>query len=234
MPTYQLLTDRVLANPTAITPTTLIHIVTTDDVSQNPAGSSYKAELGQLSSLFSGSTFTYEIGQYVADQGGVIAHRWLSTTAGGSPTIGTVQNYLVVDITDLSSSAQYASLNANIPNVESNWDGETNTSNLISAGAGSGIIAGTAAVLCDNSTNNGKNDWYLPAIDELSKIWRNRWDIAQGISNGGGIQLAFGSYWCSSEYDTTNSWFFDFFNGSAGILNKSISLDVRAVRKFNI
>jgi hypothetical protein len=58
MPTYQLLTDRVLANPTAITPTTLIHIVTTDDVSQNPAGSSYKAELGQLSNLFSGSTFT--------------------------------------------------------------------------------------------------------------------------------------------------------------------------------
>ena len=58
MPTYQLLTDRTLAQSSAITPTTLIHIVTTGDTSQNPAGSSYKAELGQLASLFSGGTFT--------------------------------------------------------------------------------------------------------------------------------------------------------------------------------
>lgn len=52
MPLYQLLTDRTLAEASAITPTTLIHIVTTGDPSQNPAGSSYKAELGQLVGLF--------------------------------------------------------------------------------------------------------------------------------------------------------------------------------------
>lgn len=52
MPLYQLLTDRTLAEASAITPTTLIHIVTTGDASQNPAGSSYKAELGQLVGLF--------------------------------------------------------------------------------------------------------------------------------------------------------------------------------------
>jgi hypothetical protein len=53
MPTYQLLTDRTLAQSSAITPTTLIHIVYTGDPSQNIAGSSYKAELSQLSNLFS-------------------------------------------------------------------------------------------------------------------------------------------------------------------------------------
>jgi hypothetical protein len=58
MPTYQLLTDRSLAQSSAITPTTLIHIVYTGDPSQNIAGSSYKAELQQLSSLFSTSTFS--------------------------------------------------------------------------------------------------------------------------------------------------------------------------------
>lgn len=52
------LTDRTLASPTAITPTTLIHIVYTGDPSQNPDGSSYKAELGQLIPIFSGNTFT--------------------------------------------------------------------------------------------------------------------------------------------------------------------------------
>ena len=56
--TYQYLTDRTLAQSSAITPTTLIHIVTTGDTSQNAAGSSYKAELQQLSSIFSGLIFT--------------------------------------------------------------------------------------------------------------------------------------------------------------------------------
>jgi hypothetical protein len=58
MPLYQLLTDRTLAQSSAITPTTLIHIVYTGDPSQNIAGSSYKAELGQLVGLFSGTSDT--------------------------------------------------------------------------------------------------------------------------------------------------------------------------------
>jgi len=53
-----LLTDRTLAQSSAITPTTLIHIVTTGDTSQNPAGSSYKAELQQLATVLTGVTFT--------------------------------------------------------------------------------------------------------------------------------------------------------------------------------
>jgi hypothetical protein len=50
------LTDKTLAQSTAITPTTLIHIVTTADTSQNSAGSSYKAQLSQLVSIFNGGT----------------------------------------------------------------------------------------------------------------------------------------------------------------------------------
>jgi hypothetical protein len=52
------LTDKTLAQLTAITPTTLIHIVTTGDTSQNSAGSSYKAELQQLGSVFAGLSFS--------------------------------------------------------------------------------------------------------------------------------------------------------------------------------
>ena len=52
------LTDKELAQSSAITPTTLIHIVTTADTTQNIAGSSYKAELQQLNSIFGTSTFT--------------------------------------------------------------------------------------------------------------------------------------------------------------------------------
>jgi hypothetical protein len=56
------LTSRDLAQSTAITPTTLIHIVTTADTSQSIAGSSYKAELQQLSSIFSGGSSSFSGG----------------------------------------------------------------------------------------------------------------------------------------------------------------------------
>jgi hypothetical protein len=50
------LTSRTLANSSAITPTTLIHVVWTGDTTDSPEGSSFKAELQQLSSIFSGSS----------------------------------------------------------------------------------------------------------------------------------------------------------------------------------
>lgn len=52
------LTDRTLT--TGVTVDNLIHIVITGDTSQNPAGSSYKATLGQVVSLSTSITsFTY-------------------------------------------------------------------------------------------------------------------------------------------------------------------------------
>jgi hypothetical protein len=48
------LTSRTLAQSTAITPTTLIHIVTTADTSQSVDGSSYKAELNQIAETVGG------------------------------------------------------------------------------------------------------------------------------------------------------------------------------------
>lgn len=181
-----------------------------------------------------GSGYIYEIGQYVAAEGGVIAHRWLSTSSLGSPTFGTIQNYLVVDTADLSTSASWATSNVNISNVESTWDGTTNTANLIAAGAGGGITAGTAAVLCNNSTNNGKLDWYLPAVDELSKIFQNRWDVAQGITNASGTQIALGTYWSSLESNTTDAWHFTFKGGVPDSESKNNTNYVRAIRKFSI
>jgi hypothetical protein len=50
------LTDRTLA--TGVTPNDLIHIVITGDTSQNPAGSSYKATMGQVLDLINPTTLT--------------------------------------------------------------------------------------------------------------------------------------------------------------------------------
>jgi hypothetical protein len=182
-----------------------------------------------------GSQFTYEIGQYVVSEGGVIAHRWLSTVPNGTPTAGATENYIVVDLNDLSSAAPYATLNVDIPGVESTYDGEVNTLNLIAAGAGSGITVGTAAQLCDVSVAQGQSDWYLPSIDELSKLYQNRWEIAQGLYVGLFSQLAFAFYWSSTENDYYNAWTFLFGSGAAdGYASKDVTRYVRAVRKFSI
>ena len=181
-----------------------------------------------------GSQFTYEIGQYVPSEGGVIAHRWLSSTPLGSPTSGSVQNYIVVDTSNLSSGAVWASLNTLITSVESTFNGASNTANLITAGAPSGITAGTAAVLCNSSTNNGQTDWYLPAIDELSKIWQNRWDIEQGIINASGTPIDVSFYWSSTQGNAAVVLYYDFTTGQANLVIKSSTLYVRAVRRFSI
>lgn len=178
--------------------------------------------------------FQYEVGQYVASEGGVIANRWLSNSAGGSPTSGTIQNYLVVDIIDLATGTEWATSNVDIPNVESTWNGKANTIVLINAGVAGGITTGTAAQLCDASTNNGKNDWYLPAIDELNKVWNNRWEIAQGLEIADGSQLIFGDYWSSTEDSTNLAWVFNFYNGNTSFNDKGNSNYVRAVRQFSI
>ena len=61
------LTDRTLT--TGVTPNDLIHIVITGDTSQNPAGSSYKATLGQVVSLSTSITsFTYNSNTFTIGQ----------------------------------------------------------------------------------------------------------------------------------------------------------------------
>jgi hypothetical protein len=178
--------------------------------------------------------FQHEIGEYVASEGGVIAHRWLSTSIGGIPTAGTSQNYMVVDTNDLSIGAAYATLNVDIANVESTFNGQVNTQNLIIAGAGNGITVGTAAELCNSSTNNGQTDWYLPSIDELSKLWQNKWDFAQGINLAAGTQISFSAYWSSTEHGVNTAWNFNFNNGDATNGSKGSTYYVRAVRTFGV
>jgi hypothetical protein len=184
------------------------------------------------------SQFTYEIGQYVPDAGGVIAYRWLSSTPGGTPQLGTVQNYIVVDTNDMPTHAPWSSIDFNIPNVGSTYNGTLNTNNLIAAGAALGITAGVAAELCEVSLNNGQGDWYLPAIDELSKIFQNRWEIAQGITVAVGTQFGYLKYWSSTQEDVINptatAYTYSFTIGGISTEGKSAFFGVRAVRRIYI
>jgi hypothetical protein len=186
-------------------------------------------------SAVSSNVFQYEIGQYVEDEGGVIFHRWLSTTAGGSPTTGVFQNYLVLSLEDVSNSLPFSNDFADMINVDSLWDGETNTINLVNIGVTGGIVLGTAAFNANNFISEGFDDWYLPAIDELVKIYNNRLEISQGLNIApNGVQLTIDSYWSSTQKSDKNAWFFYFADGSPYYTFKNSSYYVRAIRKFSI
>ena len=90
---------------------------------------------------------------------------------------------------------------------------------------------------------NPIDDWYLPAIDELSLLWQNRFNVNRtlsGNSSAGTIpgtptQIGYNNYWSSTESDTSAAWSFFFNDGYVySYLIKNDTLYVRAVRKFSI
>ncbi|HEX2919784.1 MAG TPA: hypothetical protein VHO50_01330 [Bacteroidales bacterium] len=81
-----------------------------------------------------------------------------------------------------------------------------------------------AAEGCINWVLNGYNDWYLPSLDELRKLWINREAI-------GGFENDY--YWSSSKVDTENAWAIPFnVSGVQAPIPVCYSSQVRAIRSF--
>lgn len=172
--------------------------------------------------------FEYEIGEYLETEAGVIFHRWFE---------GTDQKYLVVGLEDLNSGGNVAwSGTTNVligSTAQSVWDGNTNTNAINTQDS----TANKAATECLAYTYGGKSDWYLPAIQELNKIWNNLFEVSQGLSDGLGQQFTYttganGYYWASTEFDANNAWKFDFSAGNVFTDAKSVDANVRPVRTF--
>jgi len=80
-----------------------------------------------------------------------------------------------------------------------------------------------AAQLCNDLTEGGHTDWFLPSKDELNKLYINKVAI-------GGFANAY--YWSSSESDANYAGYQYFGNGYQTNTSKSNTLRVRAVRAF--
>jgi hypothetical protein len=97
--------------------------------------------------------------------------------------------------------------------------GNANTNTIIaSQGAGS-----YAAQLCADLVLGGYNDWYLPSMDELNKLYLNKSAI-------GGFAAVY--YWSSSEYSSNYVWIQYFYYGNQYGGSKNSTYSVRAVRAF--
>lgn len=75
-----------------------------------------------------------------------------------------------------------------------------------------------AAKACEDLTENGFNDWYLPAKNELNTLF-------QGEINFGG-----GQYWSSTEISDFLAGYQDFTSGTQSNYAKDVSYGVRCVR----
>ena len=105
--------------------------------------------------------------------------------------------------------------------------GQANTTAIVTIqGAGS-----YAAQLCNDLTEGGYDDWFLPSKDELNKLYINKDAI-------GGFATSF--YWSSSEYYATSAWWQSFYNawlqnfydGNQHYYYENPASRVRAVRAF--
>lgn len=177
--------------------------------------------------------FTYEIGQYVASEGGVIFHRWLSSVPYGTVQAGgLVQNYLVIG-SNVGFPTQWATLNSSIAFTYYLSDGNANTASMISAGAGSGIIAWTAAAYCDSLVSGGKTDWYLPSILELAELNNNSLRVNQSLLSSFGVQMfLIGNQWSSTQYDAGSAY--SLSSNETALLSKLSNAYVIPIRRFSI
>ena len=177
--------------------------------------------------------YTYEIGQYVASQGGVIFHRYKD---------GTTEHYLVVAKSNASSGAQW---NNNIfftlLGALSTWNGTSNYT-LLNAATSSQTVSAAYAINLYNSVVP-ITGWYLPAIDEINLLFNNRFNVNRTLSGNssfgtisGASEIGYNNYWTSTENNTSNTqaWAFEFISGTVTSVNKTTSYYVRAIRKFSI
>ena len=181
-----------------------------------------------LNATGGGSGYTYDIGQYVPALEGVIFHRYID---------GINQHYLVVSIANQSTSQVWSNIdNVLVPiYAQSLWNGDPNSNAIV---AQPGFIDG-AALTCLNYSIGLVTDWYLPAIDQLSLLWQNRFNVnrtLEGASSFGSIPLAQilspAYYWSSTEYDDYFAWYFNFDLGYASTNDKYVTSYVRAIKQI--
>lgn len=123
-----------------------------------------------------------------------------------------------VSFVNFSEDSQYA------PIAISGSDGQNNTTQLISR-FGSDA---QAAYMCDTLSAYGYTDWYLPARDELNKLYENKESLGSSVMEA--------QYWSSTERNSdwyAAGWAQDFSSGHQFDQERTYVYNVVCVRKDN-
>lgn len=154
------LTDRTLA--TGVSLTDLVHVVITGDTSQNPAGSSYKAQLSQITSLITPLSITG--GTYNPTTGVVT---FTNSSGGTFDVSGFTTGYTAVEVTGFtyndSNTFSILETDATILTASINvvtgmtFNGFLRTSGSTSSGIYSFSIGKTTSAIGDYSLASGNS-----------------------------------------------------------------------------
>jgi hypothetical protein len=153
--------------------------------------------------------FTHYLGE--AFNGGIIYYIFKGSDG--------LEHGLVVALTE--STAQWQT-SGTLVNANRTWDGAYNTT----------LMAGSPAATYIASLGAG---WYLPSIDELSKLYFNRFETNKALFTGGHTLLLsnLAYYFSSTECDAIRAYCFDINLGNAYNIDKTeIGVIVRGVRAF--
>jgi hypothetical protein len=114
-----------------------------------------------------------------------------------------------VSVTDNWYNGSYIEVNS-----DDTATGEFNTELIVTAQG----VGTYAASICDNATDGGKTDWYLPSVDELVTLYNSGYTQAN-------------TAWSSTEVDVTDAYIVDLDTGNVLISDKNVSTLVFKFRK---
>jgi hypothetical protein len=150
-------------------------------------------------------TFLFSIGETYG--GGVVFHQWKDSKG--------VEHGLVVSLHDLEFTPNIDTKPAapKKTNPTANWTGLNPPKPEQAAPA----KLSPAGKLCDDLETGGFDDWYLPSIDELAILWKNREQVNLALSKikEADPLLLSGFYWSRTKYEGEDEWTFSFTNGNA-------------------
>ncbi|MBC7847033.1 MAG: DUF1566 domain-containing protein [Flavobacterium sp.] len=107
-----------------------------------------------------------------------------------------------------------------VVNANRSWDGVYNTS-LMTDSPAKNYIATLGS------------DWYLPSIDELSKLYRNRYYVQKGLKANGYTLMPMAIYWSSTEFNnTTSAYYLSFISGYTVSASKTTLISVIGIKAF--
>ena len=135
------------------------------------------------------------------------------------------QHGLIVNKTESTAVWQaIGGTTGTLTNADRSEDGAYNTALMTSS---------AAANYVNRLSDGGFSDWYLPSIDELNLLWFSRLTTNKALRAGSFTLLSTrANYWSSTEFNISNAYFFNFYNGVAYNYTKNNPNSVRAVRAF--
>lgn len=154
--------------------------------------------------------------------GGIIVSSWKYPS--------NIFNYLIMSLEDISVSV-WSNVSSSMANATSEHNGVSNT-NAIKL---QHFHTNSAAKVCDDHVGGGFSDWYLPSITELS----HGFNTSQIVDSVLRTDMLIGSYWTSTEIDSTKAYSYSFSSDvdkktSINISSKTSTFKIRPFRHVKV